>query len=124
MPFVREWIAIGAVMAGLSVAFGAFGAHALTGIVAPELLTTYETGARYQMYHAIGILVVGVVAAQYPGSYAPWAGWAFVVGTVLFSGSLYALALTGIRLFGAVAPVGGVAFLTGWGLLAWTTWRG
>ena len=114
----RSLVALGAVLAGLAVAAGAFGAHALRGRLSPESLAIFETGARYQMYHALALLVIGVLAAQAPGALATWAGRLFVTGIVLFSGSLYLLAFTGIRWLGAVTPIGGVAFLAGWVCLA------
>lgn len=109
---------LGAISAFLGVALGAFGAHGLRSRVAPEMLAVFETGVRYQMYHALALLIVGVVASRVaipPTVMA--AGWLFVVGTLLFSGSLYLLALTGTRWWGAVTPIGGVAFLAGWLLL-------
>jgi uncharacterized membrane protein YgdD (TMEM256/DUF423 family) len=117
------FFAVGAILAGLSVAAGAFGAHALKAILTPEMLTVFETGARYQMYHALALIVVGLSLQNYASQTFRKAGVAFLVGVVLFSGSLYALALSGIRGLGALTPLGGVAFLIGWGLLAWGWWR-
>lgn len=114
----RTFLALGAVSAALSVAAGAFGAHALKARLSPDLLAAFETGARYQMFHALGLLAVAFAASRSPGPLAAWAGWLFVAGTLLFSGSLYALALTGLRFLGAVTPFGGVAFLAGWIALA------
>jgi uncharacterized membrane protein YgdD (TMEM256/DUF423 family) len=116
---VRAFVALGAFSAFIAVAAGAFGAHALRARLSPDLLAVFETGARYQMYHALGLLGVAWAAARWPGSAVQWAGWLFVVGTVLFSGSLYALALTGLRWLGAITPLGGVAFLAGWLVLVW-----
>ena len=99
------------------MAAGAFGAHALRARLAPALLTVFETGARYQMYHALALLAVAWAATRWPGALVHWAGWLFVAGTVLFSGSLYALALSGARWLGAITPLGGVAFLAGWACL-------
>ena len=82
----------------------------------------FETGARYQMYHALALLGVGLAAGRWPGGAVTAAGWLFVAGTVLFAGSLYLLALTGTRWLGAVTPLGGVAFLAGWAALAWAAW--
>jgi uncharacterized membrane protein YgdD (TMEM256/DUF423 family) len=113
----RLFFGIGASSAFLAVAAGAFGAHALRARLAPDLLAVFETAARYQMYHALGLLAVAWAVTRWPGSLAGWAGWAFVLGTLLFSGSLYALALTGVRWLGAITPLGGVAFLAGWGVL-------
>lgn len=118
----RLFAAIGAVSGFVAVAAGAFGAHALRARLAPDLLAVFETGARYQMYHALALLAVALFVGRWQAAQAPqavWAGWLFVAGTLVFSGSLYALALTGARWWGAVTPVGGVAFLAGWLLLAW-----
>jgi len=116
----RRWARIGALSAGIAVAAGAFGAHALRARLEPRLLEVFETGARYQMYHALALLFVAWLAERAPGSGAVrLAGWAFVAGTVLFSGSLYLMALTGATWLGAITPLGGVAFLVGWGAVAW-----
>jgi uncharacterized membrane protein YgdD (TMEM256/DUF423 family) len=109
---------LGALSALISVAAGAFGAHALRERLAPDMLAVFETGARYQMYHALGLLAVAWAVGRWPGP-ASAAGWLFVAGTVLFSGSLYLLALSGQRWLGAVTPFGGLAFIAGWGALAW-----
>jgi uncharacterized membrane protein YgdD (TMEM256/DUF423 family) len=119
----RTLFSIGAFSAFLAVAAGAFGAHALRGRLAPEMLSVFETGARYQMYHAFALLAAGWACARWPGPRAVAAGWLFGAGTVLFSGSLYALALTGIRSFGAVTPAGGICFLVGWACLGSAAWR-
>lgn len=121
----RKFLVIGAVSAFIAVAAGAFGAHALRGAVSPDRLEVWETAARYQMYHALGLLLVGylTLAGQKAASSARLTGWLFVVGTLLFSGSLYALTLTGITVLGAITPLGGIAFLAGWGMLAWGVWR-
>jgi uncharacterized membrane protein YgdD (TMEM256/DUF423 family) len=115
-------ILAGAIDAGLAVALGAFAAHGLKARLEPRLLEVFETGARYQMYHALAILLCGVLVTRYPG--ATTAGWLFQLGIVLFSGSLYALALTDTPALGAVTPVGGVAFLAGWAWLAYIAFRG
>jgi uncharacterized membrane protein YgdD (TMEM256/DUF423 family) len=114
----RTFFALGAVSAAVSVAAGAFGAHALKERLAPDLLAIFETGARYEMVHALGLVAAAWAASRWPGAAAAWAGWLFVAGTILFSGSLYALALTGVRALGAVTPFGGVAFIGGWIALA------
>ncbi|HET9726715.1 MAG TPA: DUF423 domain-containing protein [Gemmatimonadales bacterium] len=114
----RIFVTLGAVSAFVAVAAGAFGAHGLRARLAPDLLAVFETAARYQMYHALALLAAAWVATRWPGPLPQWAGWLFVVGTVLFSGSLYALALTGVRWLGAITPLGGVAFLAGWLCLA------
>jgi uncharacterized membrane protein YgdD (TMEM256/DUF423 family) len=120
----RTFVALGALSALVSVAAGAFGAHALRARRAPDLLAVFETGARYQMVHALGLLAVAWIGARWPGPAAALAGWLFVAGTVAFSGSLYLLALTGVRWLGAVTPIGGAAFLAGWLALAWAALQG
>ncbi len=105
---------VGAVSALIAVAAGAFGAHGLRGHLAADLLAVFETAARYQMMHALALLAVGVWRDARPAPGLTAAAWAFAAGTLCFSGSLYALALTGVRLWGAVTPVGGVGFLIGW----------
>lgn len=120
----RLFFGLGALSAFLAVAAGAFGAHALKARLSADLLAVFETAARYQMYHALALLAVAWAAARWPGGLTQWAGWLFVVGTVLFSGSLYALALTGVRWLGAITPLGGVAFLAGWVCLVLATVRG
>lgn len=115
----RTFFRLGALFALLGVALGAFGTHALGGRLSPEDLATFETGVRYQVYHALGLLVVSRAVARWPRGAITAAGWLFVVGILVFSGSLYALVLSGERWMGAVTPVGGVCFLAGWGLLAW-----
>jgi uncharacterized membrane protein YgdD (TMEM256/DUF423 family) len=120
----RVFLALGAISGLVSVAAGAFGAHALRSRMSADLLAVFETGARYEMYHAFGLVAAAWAVTRWPGGAAAAAGWLFVAGTVLFSGSLYALALSGVRALGAVTPFGGLAFLAGWALLAWTALRG
>jgi uncharacterized membrane protein YgdD (TMEM256/DUF423 family) len=120
---MRMWIVLGAASAFLSVAAGAFGAHALKARLSPELLTIFETGARYHMYHSLGLIAVGLVAQGRPSPLLTGSGWAMVAGLLLFSGSLYALALSGVRALGAITPLGGLGFLAGWALLALGAWR-
>jgi uncharacterized membrane protein YgdD (TMEM256/DUF423 family) len=115
----RFFLATGAVLAGLAVAAGAFGAHGLEGRVTPDRLQTFRTAVSYQMYHALGLLVVGWAAAQGWGAAVHWSGYCFVVGILIFSGSLYLLVLTDTSWLGAITPLGGVAFIAGWLLLAW-----
>jgi uncharacterized membrane protein YgdD (TMEM256/DUF423 family) len=114
-------VALGALNAALAVAAGAFAAHGLRERLAARSLEIFETGARYQLYHAIGMVLAGMLVATRG---ATTAGWLFQAGIVLFSGSLYALALTDAKGLGAVTPIGGVAFLAGWLWLAWSAWRG
>jgi len=109
---------LGALSGFIGVAAGAFGAHALRMRLSADLLTVFETGARYQMYHALALVATAWASTRLPGALTTAAGWCFVAGTVLFSGSLYALALTGVRTLGAITPLGGVAFLAGWLCLA------
>jgi uncharacterized membrane protein YgdD (TMEM256/DUF423 family) len=113
----RTFFALGAASAALAVALGAFGAHGLRDRITTDLLVTFETGARYQMYHAVGLLAVAWAASRWPGSLTTAAGWLFVAGTLIFSGSLYLLAFTGLRWLGAITPLGGIAFITGWACL-------
>ncbi len=113
----------GAVLAGLSVAAGAFGAHSLKGIISVDMLVVFETAVRYQMYHALALLVVSGMLKQVPERGLRVAGGCFVAGIVLFSGSLYVVALTSTRWVGAITPLGGVAFLSGWITLAWNLWQ-
>jgi uncharacterized membrane protein YgdD (TMEM256/DUF423 family) len=114
----RLFFGLGSASGFLSIAAEAFGAHALRTRLNAEYLTVFETAARYQMYHALGLLAVAWAVTRWPGTFPVVAGWLFVLGTVLFSGSLYALALTGTRWLGAITPLGGVAFLAGWLCLA------
>jgi uncharacterized membrane protein YgdD (TMEM256/DUF423 family) len=114
-------VALGALNAAIAVAAGAFAAHGLRERLEPRALEVFETGARYHMYHALAMVLAGVLAGTRG---VPAAGWLFQAGIVLFSGSLYALALTDVKALGAVTPLGGLAFLAGWGWLAWTALRG
>ena len=120
----RLFFGLGAGLSGLAVALGAFGAHALRDRLTPGDLEIFETGVRYQFYHALALLAVAWAVSRWPDGHATWAGGFFVAGIVVFSGSLYTLVLTGQRWMGAITPIGGVAFLIGWGLLVWTALRG
>ena len=119
----RLFFAIGSISAFIGVAAGAFGAHGLKSRLSVEMLAIFETGVRYQMYHAFAILAVAWAVNRWPNTTAAMAGWCFVVGTLVFSGSLYLLSLTGARWLGAITPLGGVAFLIGWLLLAYASWK-
>jgi uncharacterized membrane protein YgdD (TMEM256/DUF423 family) len=114
----RFFAAAGAVSAFIAVLAGAFGAHALKNRLSPDLLAVFETGARYQMYHALALFAVAWALARWPTTPTRAAGWLFLTGTVFFSGSLYLLSLTGARWLGAITPVGGLLFLAGWAALA------
>ena len=119
----KIFVILGGISGFFAVAAGAFGAHALRQRLPADMLSVFETGARYQMYHALALLAVAWAATYCPGSSIQLAGWCFVIGTVLFSGSLYLLAFTDTRIIGAVTPVGGLAFLLGWLALAWSAWK-
>lgn len=121
---MKLWLVTGALCMALAVILGAFGAHGLKNRLPVDLLVVYQTGVQYHFYHALGLLLVGVIAGFYPGVGAVnWAGYLLVAGIVLFSGSLYALSLSGVRVLGAVTPLGGLAFIAGWVALAWGLWR-
>jgi uncharacterized membrane protein YgdD (TMEM256/DUF423 family) len=113
----RAFALAGALSAFIAVAAGAFGAHALRAKLAPDLLAVFETGARYQMYHALALIAVAWASNHWPATPVRAAGLLFIGGTVLFSGSLYLLALTGARWLGAITPLGGLLFLAGWAAL-------
>ncbi|HYR88097.1 MAG TPA: DUF423 domain-containing protein [Terriglobia bacterium] len=115
----RTFLLIGAVLGFLGVALGAFGAHALKSRLSPEMLTVFETGVRYQMYHTLAVLIVAAAIGHIGNTrLLAFAGWSFLAGILLFSGSLYALALTSVGILGAVTPFGGLLFLIGWACLA------
>lgn len=116
---MKHFASIGATLAFLSVAFGAFGAHALRERLSAEMIAIFQTGVQYQFMHALALLVLGLAAKER----YKLTGWLFVAGVVVFSGSLYALALTGVRGIGAITPLGGVCFLAGWALLAFRLFR-
>jgi len=120
----RLFIALGALAGCMSVGAGAFAAHSLRARLSAEMLAVFETAARYQMYHALGLLAVAWAAGRWPGTVTSSAGWLFVAGIVIFSGSLYVMALTGMRWLGAVTPLGGLSFMAGWLCLAWAALRG
>jgi uncharacterized membrane protein YgdD (TMEM256/DUF423 family) len=122
----RVFLSVGGLSGCLAVAAGAFGAHALRERLSADLLDVFQTGATYQMYHALALVAVGILLPRFSIGGSPWlnaAGWLFLAGTLLFSGSLYALALSGVRWLGAITPLGGVAFLLGWLALAFGVWR-
>ncbi len=113
----KQWLVLGSAFALSAVALGAFGAHALRNMLQAESLAIFETGVRYQMYHALGLLAVGVLAPHLTSPPVAVSGWLFTIGIVIFSGSLYALSWSGIGILGAITPVGGLCLLAGWGAL-------
>jgi uncharacterized membrane protein YgdD (TMEM256/DUF423 family) len=121
---MRSFVLIGAILAAAAVAAGAFGAHALAARLTPDRLATWETAARYHMYHALALVLVGVIAERSPSPLLGTAGWLFVAGIAIFAGTVYALALGAPRWLGAVTPVGGLALIIGWLVLAAAVARG
>lgn len=119
----RLFFLVGSVSSLIAVALGAFGAHGLRERLTPPMLAVFETGVRYHFYHALALFAVAYAVARWPSSAPITAGWLFLAGTVLFSGSLYLLSLTGTRWLGAITPLGGLAFLAGWAALFWAAWR-
>ena len=115
---VVGWFVTGVAFSGLGVLLGAFGAHGLRDRLATDMLVVYETGVRYHLYHAFALVVAAWAASRWPNEWTGSAGWLFVAGIVLFSGSLYLLAMTGVRWLGAITPIGGICFLAGWTALA------
>lgn len=108
-------LAVGGVNAAMVVILGAFGAHALKARLAPEMMAIYHTAIQYHLFHALGLLVIGLLSLWFPASgYLRWAGWFMLAGIMLFSGSLYLLSLSGVRWLGAITPLGGMAFIVGW----------
>ena len=128
----KSWILVGSLCAALSVIFGAFAAHALPGYLEshesdPQMvvkrLDNLNMGARYQMYHALGLVMIGLLQLHIPSRVGQLAAWCLLIGIILFSGSLYAYALTGIRKFGMITPLGGISYIVGWVVLAAAAWR-
>ena len=119
----RPILAVGSLMAGLGVAAGAFGAHMLKSTLDPAMLAVYDTAARYQLFHAIGMVLVGLAMKQLDDRTLATAGWLFAAGLLLFCGSLYGMALFGLKWLGPLTPLGGLAFIAGWMLFAWKIWR-
>lgn len=114
----------GSLLGALGVGLGAFGAHALRQMLeTSNRLDTFETAVKYQFYHALALIAVGMLMHQFPEKNLSAAGWSFLVGTLIFSGSLYIICFTGIKAFGAITPIGGVAMIAGWLLLAWQVSR-
>ena len=119
----RIFFGLGALSAFLGVAAGAFGAHGLKSRLTPDMLAVFDVGVRFQMYHAFALLICAWAVTKWPGTLVNTSGWLFVAGTIVFSGSLYALSLSGVRWLGAITPFGGLAFLAGWLCLAAAMWR-
>lgn len=115
----RRFLLLGAIFAGLSVGLGAFGAHGLRNVLSASDASAWDTAARYQMAHGLGLAVVAWASSRRPSRLVSAAGWTMVLGIFLFSGSLYAIALTGLWWVGPITPFGGIAFMTAWALLAW-----
>jgi uncharacterized membrane protein YgdD (TMEM256/DUF423 family) len=116
---MKLWITIGSALMLLAVGLGAFGAHALKTRLEPDMLAVFETGVRYQAYHALGLFAVALAASKWDHVGVTISGWLLVAGVAIFSGSLYALSLSGIKILGAITPIGGVCFMAGWGCLIW-----
>ncbi|MFZ6871993.1 DUF423 domain-containing protein [Undibacterium sp. Di27W] len=119
----RSFIATAAILMFIGVTAGAFGAHGLKQMLSADMLVVWQTAVTYQMVHGLGMLVLGIMLQQQDSALLRKAAWAMLAGVIIFSGSLYALALTGVRILGAITPIGGVAFLAGWAMLAWAAIR-
>ncbi|PXX41896.1 DUF423 domain-containing protein [Undibacterium pigrum] len=119
----RPFIATAAILMFTGVAAGAFGAHGLKQMLSADMLAIWQTAVTYQMVHGLGMLALGIMLQQQDNALLRKAAWAMLAGVIIFSGSLYALALTGVRILGAITPIGGVAFLVGWAMLAWAVIR-
>lgn len=116
----RLCVLAGAIALALGVAFGAFGAHAVKGRISAESFAIYQTAVQYHFWHALGLLGVGVLMAQWPTAHSlAWSAWLLIAGMFLFSGSLYALALSGASWLGMLTPIGGMAFIAAWTIVAW-----
>jgi uncharacterized membrane protein YgdD (TMEM256/DUF423 family) len=117
---MKVFVMLGAINMALGVILGAFGAHGLEKLISPEMLDVFQTGVQYQIYHALGLLMVAVLLIPYPhASGLRTGGWIMLAGIILFSGSLYLLALTGIKFFGPITPIGGVCFIVAWIWIFW-----
>ncbi|MBA2492485.1 MAG: DUF423 domain-containing protein [Gammaproteobacteria bacterium] len=121
---LKTFVLFGSLSALLAVVLGAFGAHGLKQQLSPEMLSVYQTGVDYHMWHALGLVLIGLLGAHYSGSaLLTWAGWFMLAGIMIFSGSLYILSITGVRWLGAITPFGGLAFIVAWALLIVAVWR-
>lgn len=119
----RTILLAGAIFMALAVLLGAFGAHALKNLLSPDMLVIYKTGVEYQFYHALGLLLIGSIGVHIQSKYVRWSGLLISIGIIIFSGSLYALTLSGIKALGAITPVGGLSFVAGWIFLAIALWK-
>ncbi len=120
----KLFLIIGSITMALAVGLGAFGAHGLKEILTDEMLDIFETGVKYHFYHAIGLLVIALVAQLIPNSsLLQWSGWLMLAGIIIFSGSLYVLSISGIRWMGAITPIGGLCFILAWILLTLASWQ-
>lgn len=119
----RNILLFGAIFMALAVLLGAFGAHALKKVLSPDMLAVYKTGVEYQFYHSLGLLLIGLIGFQIDSKWLRWSGILLVAGIILFSGSLYALSISGIKVLGAITPIGGLSFVAGWVCLAIAVWK-
>ena len=119
----RIILMLGALFAFMGVAAGAFGAHVLKERISADMLGVFEVGVRYQMYHALALIATAWMYTKGPSAIVTTSAWCFAIGIIIFSGSLYLLSLSGLKWFGAITPLGGLAFLTGWACMAWAAWR-
>jgi uncharacterized membrane protein YgdD (TMEM256/DUF423 family) len=123
-PLAKTFLVIGALAGMLAVLLGAFGAHALRTRLTPDMLAVYQTGVQYHFWHALGLLAIALTLAHFPAAEGlKWAGWLMLAGILIFSGSLYLLAVTGVRWLGAITPIGGIAFILAWALFAYAMGR-
>jgi uncharacterized membrane protein YgdD (TMEM256/DUF423 family) len=121
---LRTFLILGSINGLIAVALGAFGAHVLKARLSSDMLSVFQTGVQYQMYHALALILVAILSNHLTSSgTVHWSGWLFFAGILLFSGSLYALSLSGIKVLGAITPLGGLAFLAGWIMLAWGAFK-
>ena len=120
----KTLLSIAAALGARAVLLGAFGAHGLKAKLAPEMMAVYQTAVQYHMWHALGLAVIALTALHWPRlNLLRWAGWSMILGIVLFSGSLYALALTQIKMLGAITPIGGLVFIVAWSMFAVAMWK-
>ena len=121
----KLFLTLGSIAMALAVALGAFGAHGLKSKLTQEMLDIFETGVQYHIYHAVGLLIIGILANYIPeSSMLKWSGWLMLSGILIFSGSLYVLSISGLRWLGAITPIGGLCFIASWILLATAVWKG